>query len=243
MKVDPARVEIRCATLPMLIGYAYRHSPDRIQGPDWMTAVSSPRFEIAATLPPGASKQQIPAMLQALLADRFQLKLHSGSVTEAVYALVTMRGGLTMPAAATQAADEDAEDDPIGFYGAVRDRAEGSATIISSPLIGRVKQTDAGDHLHLRWEADGITCKGGAELLDKVAPLSVPIVDMTRRPGRYQFALSVAMPDRLPPDELESAVVRAFNTGLRKLGLQLERRRGTVSSLVVDQVERVPTGN
>jgi len=46
-----------------------------------MTAVSSPRFEIAATLPPGASKQQIPAMLQALLADRFQLKLHSGSVT------------------------------------------------------------------------------------------------------------------------------------------------------------------
>jgi uncharacterized protein (TIGR03435 family) len=147
-----------------------------------------------------------------------------------------------MPAAA-QAVDEVSGVDPIGFYGAVQDRAEGAATIISSPRIGRVKQSDAGDHLHLRWESDAITCEGLAELLDKVAPLSVPIVDMTGRTGRYRLALEVVMPNRLPPDELETAVVRAFNDGLRGLGLQLERRRGTVSSLIVDHVEKAPTGD
>jgi uncharacterized protein (TIGR03435 family) len=243
MKSDPARVEIRCATLPMLIGFAWRHPPDRIQGPDWMTGVSSPRFDIAATLPEGTSKRQVPEMLQTLLAERFQLQLHAGSTAEPVYALVLLRDGPSMQPADAAVADEESGADPIGFYGTIQDRAEGSATIISSPRIGRVKQTDTGDHLHLRWESDGITFEGLAELLDKVAPLSVPIVDMTSRPGRYRLSLAVTMPNRLPPDELEPAVVRAFNDGLRKLGLQLERRRGTVPSLIVDHVEKNPSGN
>src|SRR5947207_2566061 len=63
MKADPARVEIRCATLAMLIGYAYRQSPDHVRGPEWMMSVASPRFDIAATLPAAASKQQVPEML------------------------------------------------------------------------------------------------------------------------------------------------------------------------------------
>jgi uncharacterized protein (TIGR03435 family) len=45
---------------------------------------------------------------------------------------------------------------------------------------------------------------------------------------------------RMDRDEV---VLRAFNDGLRKLGLQLEHRQGPVETLVVDHVEKTPTGN
>lgn len=37
--------------------------------------------------------------------------------------------------------------------------------------------------------------------------------------------------------------MKALNDGLRKLGLQLEHCKGTVESLVVDYVEKAPSGN
>jgi uncharacterized protein (TIGR03435 family) len=42
---------------------------------------------------------------------------------------------------------------------------------------------------------------------------------------------------------MEDAVLRRFNDGLRKLGLQLERRKGPLETLIVDRVEKMPTGN
>src|SRR5262245_25589641 len=47
MKVNRARVDFKCVTLAMLIGYAFRLPPVRITGPDWMMDVG-PRFDIAA---------------------------------------------------------------------------------------------------------------------------------------------------------------------------------------------------
>jgi uncharacterized protein (TIGR03435 family) len=146
-------------------------------------------------------------------------------------------------AAPASAGEEDTDIQPIGFYGAIQDRTDGAATIITSPRIGRVKQTQGGDELHLRWESEGITFEGLAELLDKVAPLSVPIVDMTGRKGRYQLSLDVSLAERAAPPDMEASVVRAFNDGLRKAGLQLERRRGAIRTLIVDHVEKTPTPN
>ena len=93
-KIDRAQVVIDCATIADLIGYAFRFPPDRIAGPDWMMALGSPRFAIAATLPQGASVKQVPEMVQALLADRFRLELHRGTREHAFYALVVAKGGL-----------------------------------------------------------------------------------------------------------------------------------------------------
>jgi uncharacterized protein (TIGR03435 family) len=42
---------------------------------------------------------------------------------------------------------------------------------------------------------------------------------------------------------MEQTVVRGFNEGLRKLGLKLERRKGTVEALIVDHVEKTPSEN
>jgi uncharacterized protein (TIGR03435 family) len=212
MKVDAGRVDIRCATMNMLIGWAYRHSAERIQGPDWMMALGGPRFDIAATIPAGAPADQVPEMMQAMLADRFRLALHRGTITGPIYALVVSRSGLQMKEAAPGASEEMRE--------------------IAEP-----------DPLRPRWEADSITFEKLTELLDEAAPTHVPIVDLTGLKGRYRLSLEVSLHDLGTPDEMEGSVLRAFNDGLRKLGLQLEKRQGAVATLMVDRLEKAPTEN
>jgi uncharacterized protein (TIGR03435 family) len=109
---------------------------------------------------------------------------------------------------------------------------------------------DAGDRLQ-RWEAPSITFEGLADLLDRVTPFfSSPVIDMTRLKGRYRLVLEVFLNDTLTGAggdrtalEMEDAVLKAFNDGLRKLGLHLERRKGPVESVVVDHVEKTPVEN
>src|SRR5580692_10312876 len=48
---------------------AYRFKATLISGPDW---TASDLYNISATLPDGSTKAQVPEMLQALLADRFE---------------------------------------------------------------------------------------------------------------------------------------------------------------------------
>jgi uncharacterized protein (TIGR03435 family) len=76
MTIDAARVDIGFMSLADLIRVAYRVKPYQISGPDWMR---EERFDIVAKLPDGASTDQVPEMLQALLAERFNLKVHRES--------------------------------------------------------------------------------------------------------------------------------------------------------------------
>jgi uncharacterized protein (TIGR03435 family) len=253
----------------MLIGYAFRISPDRVTGPDWMTGAGSPRFDIAAKIPQGTSEHQVPEMFQALLADRFKLSFHRENKNGEVYALVVEKGGLKLkeagPEPGTQISAAAAEPSPQpsvdGFFGAVQTRtianADGrtSTTTISNPHMGTVRQTGEPFQIQ-RWEAPSISLEGLADLLDKVLPLSSPVVDMTGLKGRFQMVLEVSMrearpgmvsiganPAEGPGTEMEVVVLKAFNDGLRKLGLELEHREGTVEAVVVDHVEKTPTEN
>jgi len=275
-KMDRSRVDIECATLVTLIGYAFRTSPDRITGPDWMMGLGSPRFNIAATLPRAASESQVPEMVQALLADRFQLAIHRGTTEQAIYALVVSKGGPKLKEAAAEAsapepvaaaADPDAPPSIDGFAGEVHERTtrnadgSGESTTLSSPRMGAVRWTDGPDHRNWRWEASSITSDGLAELIDRALPLPSPVVNMTGLTGRYQVVFEVSVGDALgirpaiagaggDPAAIENAsmdrddaVLKVFNDGLRKLGLQLERRKGPVENLIVDRVEKTPSGN
>jgi uncharacterized protein (TIGR03435 family) len=152
-------------------------------------------------------------------------------------------------------ADLDAPDG-MGFFGIVQIRVvpradvSGSTTMISSPRMGTVLETEGRNRVQ-QWHAPSISFAGLADLLDQVAPLSLPVIDMTGWKGRYEMVLEVSL-NELPGTQpamknarvdLEAAVLKAFNDGLRKLGLQLERREGPVETFVVDHVERAPAGN
>src|SRR5437763_716226 len=76
MKVDGARVDIGFMSLADLIRTAYDVKPYQVSGPEWL---NTERFDIMAKLPDGATKDQVPAMLKSLLADRFKVAVHKES--------------------------------------------------------------------------------------------------------------------------------------------------------------------
>ncbi len=78
------------ASLRVYLQLAYRLPPDRVSGPAWM---DSERYDIAATMPANTPDAQVPLMLQTLLQERFQIKLHREQKETAVYALVVNKGG------------------------------------------------------------------------------------------------------------------------------------------------------
>src|SRR5215471_17920813 len=66
MKIDGARVDIGNFTVLQLITKAYDVKSYQVQGLAWMIPLAQ-RFDVIANLPAGATKEQVPEMLQALL--------------------------------------------------------------------------------------------------------------------------------------------------------------------------------
>jgi len=129
MRVDASRMEYTFASLRDCIRTAYRVKDYQVQGPDWL---ADARFDMVAKLPEGASIDQVPEMLQALLADRFKLSLHHESKEHSVYALVVGKNGpkLTTP-------DPDARIDFVGPKAA----AEATARASGGLAGGGVRQS------------------------------------------------------------------------------------------------------
>jgi uncharacterized protein (TIGR03435 family) len=95
MKIDGARVDIGNFTLTQLITKAYDVKTYQVQGLNWMIPTAQ-RFDIIANLPAGATKEQVPQMLQALLAERFKLVVRRESKEQKVYALLVGKDGIKM---------------------------------------------------------------------------------------------------------------------------------------------------
>ena len=73
MKIDAGRVDIGYVSLRDLVTLAYEVKRFQVTAPDWMAAQ---RFDVLAKMPEGGTKEQVPAMLRALLEDRFKLVAH-----------------------------------------------------------------------------------------------------------------------------------------------------------------------
>ncbi len=76
--------------LKEVIGKAYKVQQYQITGPDW---INTERLDIVARFAPHSAQDQIPLMLQALLADRFKLTLHRETRELPMYALVVAKNG------------------------------------------------------------------------------------------------------------------------------------------------------
>lgn len=263
-KVTGNRADITCSSLQQLIAYAFRTTPDLINSPNWLTKETQ-QFDIAATIPAGAPSSQMAGMLQALLGERFKLTTHREMKERPVYALVAMRGTPDLKEATSNAPGQNdmAGDANVFLTGSIlvttiRDPNGLSTIITSSEQMGIVRETQ-GPNRARHWEAPATTMQGLAELLDEATPLTLPVIDMTGLQGRYQITLEVAGdvssrvmeaaakggPEALRNvlADLDEAFFNAYNVGLRKLGLQLDRRKGMVQTITVDQVERMPGEN
>ena len=223
------------------LGIAYGVRMHQIVGPDWL---GTARFEIAATMPETAPPNSIPAMMQALLEDRFKLRVHREPRDFPVYALEVATGGLKL---------------------VLSDEAQlraGAFTVSSSTTAG-VTSVDLGNGASMtlgnnRFEAKRVTMAMLADTLSRF--VDRPVVNMTNVEGRYDVAFelqptdfmamavrsSIASGVPLPPQAqqvLDASSPSAVGDALKASGLSLNPRRGPVEMLVVDSIERTPTEN
>jgi len=183
---NASRVDILGMTLMTLIPLAFRVPQSQVAGPDWMAAQ---RFDIRAKMPASASEDQIPEMLQALLADRFKMIVHRENKEQAVYALVVAKGDLKLRPASSEAdagvpvpaADSNAPPPaavvPLGG-GQVRltDDPKGRGGTLTGSRTGTVRMAMGPDGtMHL--EAPNMSFEGLSDLLTQL--LRQPVIDMT----------------------------------------------------------------
>jgi len=86
-----SEVILKNYSLKQLIQAAYKVKDYSFAGPAWL---DSQRFDIVAKLPTGASADQLPAMMQTLLRERFKLVVHRESKIMTALALVVDKNGL-----------------------------------------------------------------------------------------------------------------------------------------------------
>lgn len=92
-RFDPAGVNIRRASLGALISTAYRIPDSLVSADPHLRDLLASRYDIVAKADHAASNDQLRAMLQTLLADRFKLTVHRASKVQPVYKLLIAKGG------------------------------------------------------------------------------------------------------------------------------------------------------
>ena len=93
--VDAARVQISGYTPLMLLVKAFRVQLPQVDAPDF--AQRGLFLEIQATLPAGAMPEQVPEMLQAMLAERFQLAWHRETRDYQMTVVTVGKSGMKLP--------------------------------------------------------------------------------------------------------------------------------------------------
>lgn len=235
------RVTINGYVLKALIATAYRTEVYLVTGPEW---IAQARVVIQALMPEGATRDQLPEMLKALLTDRFHFAARTAVREEAVFALVVAKNGpkLKPPVDLDKAACGDWTDDHgfdeskhcnfVGQFGVKTVRTQMSVGGPNGPV--RFEVTSDGD-IHEEFlkttmqqlaRRMSVPCAQGC--------LNLPVVDGTGIAGAWDFTLDRSCQDSSCDSEA---------TALEKIGLKLEKATAPVERLVIDQIDKVPTEN
>ena len=224
MRIVGDRVTIGFVTMSGLIQWAYNVKDYQVTGPSWM---EEQRFNIDATLPPGAGREQFPALLRELLKERFRLKVRQEQREASVYVLTQSVSGIrAKPASIPQPTAE------VGGVIPTQMTNTGGAEVFTSER-GSLRRTSGPNGMHVEW--DRLSLSDYAETL--ASALSTPVVDRTGLSGVFQ--LSIDYPPQGAQNDLSTTVLES----VRSLGLRLERAKIPLEHVVVESVERTPSEN
>jgi uncharacterized protein (TIGR03435 family) len=228
--LGPGTVVLRGDPLKVVLMEAFQVKTDQIIGPSWLDDAC---FEIIAKIPEGATSDQIPAMLQALLVERFKLVAHKEDRPRPVYALVVDKGGPKIKEANLNFRRGGPRPGEVTFHAAPDTRGFKAAITMArlahflSGSLDRPVQDFTGlkgtYDIDLAWRPD-------------------PAIDrMSSSAASYSAATAAS---RDVTTDLPAAPTATLFTAIRdSLGLKLESRNEPVEMLVIDHVERVPTEN
>jgi uncharacterized protein (TIGR03435 family) len=242
--IEGTRVEMGFVSLTSLIVMAYKVEGYQVTGPDWLATT---RFDILAKMPEGSNKEQLPQMLQALLAERFKLSVRREPREQQVYALVPGKDGPKLK--------ETPAEFTVGAGPFDGDSGGRAIIAVVQPLPPGGWQTISIVDGRNIYETRKLEMPEFARFLRTFT--DAPVVDLTGLSGYYELSLEVPprnanRPGRagaLPgPDGMRAAqepsdpTVSIYNT-IQKLGLKLEKRKMPVDQLIVEHIEKTPTEN
>src|SRR4051812_38979027 len=249
---DAGRIDYANVSLRDLVRQAYGVKDYQVVAPDW---TNSARFDVQAKLPPDTPQEQRNLMMQALLAERFGLKVHKESKEVPVYSLVVGKNGPKLKKAENvpQGAADGPPPPPPGG---------GRGPGPGGPGMIRMMMQPGGK---MRLNATGMELSNFAEMLSR--QVGKPVFDNTGITGLYDIDLEFkpeegvgmgmvrGMPMPMPRlgdggggeahspalDNVEAPSI--FTAVQEQLGLKLEGKKGPIETIVVDYSEKVPTEN
>jgi uncharacterized protein (TIGR03435 family) len=259
-KPDPAMVHCNGVTLKTLVMRAYDVKTYQVQGPDWIGTES---YDVMAKVPEGVPADKVPAMLQALLAERFGVKLHKETRILPAYELGVAKGGPKLK-----------EIDTAKLPGMPEPGAG------PSPPEGRrgppsVSSMPAGAMMIMFNSNGARTFRGNmtmAQLTNYFTnSLDRPVFDNTGLKGTYEIELSYLADgtdgmglgmaggpgpepgpaaaatggrgDAAGPQDANAPIATLFQAVQQTLGLKLDPKKAPVDMIVVDSANKVPTDN
>jgi uncharacterized protein (TIGR03435 family) len=203
------------ASLSDCLKFAYGIVSDaQISGPDWIKS-KEVRFDVVAKVPPGTAGDQLPLMLQALLADRLKLALHHESRELPFLALVVGKNGSKVRESQTAAPGAAGNS---AFRGHIV--GQQMSMQLLATLLSRFERQIVIDMTGL---------KGSYEVkLEWTPDENRPIAGAA---GGAQTGIDAG------------AGPSIFTAVQEQLGLKLESRKGPLDVVVVDHAEKVPAEN
>jgi uncharacterized protein (TIGR03435 family) len=217
----PDRVSAKGWSLLDLIAAAHSVRATQVSGPAWL---SDQDFDVEAKVPDGTAKDELHAMLQSLLEERFGLKVHRSSQTGQGFALVVGKDGSKLTLAAPPVAPDPGLSD--------EDRkAQAQQKMQANLAAMRERSQEVGGLNSSSWSS--ITAGDLAAQLVRLA--GAPVVDETGLTGKYSVRIETWTNSDVPGGTVFDAV--------EKLGLKLEPRKVTVETVVVDAVSKTATAN
>jgi len=208
------RIDYRDVTFRELLAKAFRLQLLQIRGPSW---IDSKYYAISATVPPGTDASLIPEMLQRLLSERFDLRLHTEKPIQSVYTLTVS------PNEPLKIQVSPPEAPPIGIK-------ESDGTLVARAA----KMEGLCAFLTLRLGRPVVDQTGLSERYDFEASYSVLELSTPQGMGLY---------GSITPDGKQTDSRPSIFRALQNLGLILRSGKAPSNVLVVDSASPVPKSN
>ena len=192
--ISHGRLTLNNAHIKQMIAVAYEIQGVRIEGgPGW---IDSDQFQIDAKAEdPETTEKQVRVMLQSLLEDRFQLRIHRETKLISSYTLRTAAGGARLEPAQKEGTDRCDRTVDGGRYELVcrhiriATLTNALAILLRGPVVDQTGLT--GDYdFALSWEGDDMYAavpdavdKFGLKLEKKKVPTEVIVIDSVERPS------------------------------------------------------------
>jgi uncharacterized protein (TIGR03435 family) len=221
MAPSPGGLVATNVTVKMLIRAAYHVDQSSMSaGPGWL---ESEQYDVAAKTEQHASEEQLRLMLQKLLADRFQLRVHRETKPGSSYALVAANKNSPKLHAA--------------------DAAECTAAARSANPCGRFRKSAQG-----QITGEKVSMAEFAHFLSTL--IGLPVSDQTGLSGVFDISLRASTDDgangakskELLASELAPDTPSIFTAVREQLGLKLMPAKSAAEWLIIDSATK-PSDN